>query len=329
VFLVTREQEGSPFDRIRNATAAFLRIRDDSIAESRQDYERARYVHSFQQQERKEQADAARDLLLRTGLDLEYVNQLEAADDQLRQAFLEEVRPPLVDRSLAPESRLHDRMTQAALHGHVGDTPTLLGASVITRDVADGQPVDVWLHDPEQVKYVADADEGFGWDCEIPWPHEPAWPFIFFTASWFYAWQPPETGLYLLVFDMDYSGFYIARANDRWYNCKRATAIARVGANVHQGGWHAGVSQTILSIDRANVQQAGRLEGHAKLVSTESLASIQSADEVVIRVVFGVGTDAQGSGSYAEINFKDGEASYLSAPSVHIVKIWPLPTIIT
>lgn len=318
---MTNDQPETSLNRIRNATSAFVRLREEAIAEDRQNYERARYVNSLQRKEREEQVDAAQQLLVQTGLNLDHLDRLEATEERLRRAFVEEVRPALVEHPYSPEARIHGRISQAILHRGVGDTPTLLGADVSTLAPADGDANTVWLYDAEQIKDLKYDNQGHGWGCKAGL----SFPVDWYAATWWYSWRPPEDGLYLFVVQVEHSGFVIARADDRWYNCKEATAIAYATARVHQDHWLEGHRQEVIRIDSGNVQEASRLDGAAVFVFTESLQA-NPGDEMFIRVVFAITTDAWGGGSYAELNFADGEANYLSAPRVFISRwppVWP------
>jgi hypothetical protein len=160
-------QQGRASNRINNATAAFMQLREAAIAEAQRDYEQNKYLYSLQLKERQQQAEEARQLLLRSGLDLKHLDNLEATEDRRRHAFLQQVRPPLAERPLALEAHLQDRFAQATLYQHVGSTPTLLGADISAPGTADSEPTYVWLYDAEKIKDLTSISEDSGWGCFV------------------------------------------------------------------------------------------------------------------------------------------------------------------
>jgi hypothetical protein len=307
-------QQGHASNRINNATAAFMQLREATIADAQRDYERNQYLHSLQLKEREQQAEEARQLLVRSGFDLKHLDHLEATEDRLRHAFLQQVRPPLAERPLALEAHLQDRFAQAMLYHHVGDTPTLLGADLSAPGTADGEPTYVWLYDAEKIKDLTSISEGSGSGCFVR--ENPDFPDP--TAKWWYTWTPPEDGLYSFWVVAPYSGFCIIRANDKWYNCKYAKAHAFVEVNVHQYFWLGRHEQTIIDKRGSNIQDTSLVSGSVHFLFNEPL---KGGDEMVVRITVTLDTYVQGSGSYAELNFTEGQANYLRAPFVFISKV--------
>jgi hypothetical protein len=72
-------------------------------------------------------------------------------------------------------------------------------------------------------------------------------------------------------------------------------------------------------IDRhgKNIQDSLLVEGRTSFGFEEAL---NGGDEIIVRVTVTLDTYAQGGGSYAELNFSDGEANLLEAPLVIITK---------
>jgi hypothetical protein len=309
---MTNDQQGSSSNHIHNVTAAFLQLREDTIVEARRDYERARYLHSLHRTEREEQAEEARRLLARTGLDLEHVDRFEVSEDRLLHAFLEEVRPHLAERPLALEAHLQARIARARRYHPGGYTPTLLGADVSAIGARDRELRDVWLNDG-QVHNVTSSQSGSGWGCFVG--ENPDYPDP--TARWWYSWTPPEDGLYSFGVELRYSGFCIIRADDTWHNCKYAKAIAWTRANVHQYFWLGEHGQRMIDRHGKNIQDSLLVEGRTSFGFEEAL---NGGDEIIVRVTVTLDTYAQGGGSYAELNFSDGEANLLEAPLVIITK---------
>jgi hypothetical protein len=301
-------------NRLTNVTAAFMQLRQATISEEKGEYERIKYLNSLQLKERLQQAEESRQLLLRCGLNQDELDKLEAEEDRLGKAFLKQVRPPLLDRPLALESHLQDRFAQSALFQHAGSAPTLLGADISGPASADGEPTYVWLYDAEKVNDLTSTSEGSGWGCFLK--ENPDYPDP--NAKWWYTWTPPEDGLYSFWVIAAYSGFFIIRANDKWYNCKYAKAHAFVDVNVHQYFWRGRHERTIIDRRGSNIQDTSLVSGSVHFMFNESL---NGGDEMKIRVTVTLDTYAQGSGSYAELNFSEGEANFLKAPFVFISKI--------
>jgi hypothetical protein len=306
--------QGPDPNRLAWATQAFLRLREETIAEEKRDFERNKYLDSLQLKEREQQAEEAFQLLLRCGIDQKELDQLEATEDRLQEAFLQQVRPPLVERQQVLEAHLQDRFARSALYQYAGSAPTLLGADLSRPASADGEPTYVWLYDAEKIKDLTSTMENSGWGCFLK--ENPDYPDP--NAKWWYTWTPPEDGLYSFWVIAAYSGFFIIRANDKWYNCKYAKAHAFVDVNVHQYFWRGRHERTIVDRRGSNIQDSSLVSGSVHFLFNESL---NGGDEMKIRITITLDTYARGSGSYAELNFSDGEANFLRAPAVFISKV--------
>jgi hypothetical protein len=304
----------SSSDHLRKATATFLQLREEAIAEEQREYEHTKYVASLQQAEREAQAEAEREHLMRTGLDPQELDSFEATEDRLLDAFLEKVRPPLLEGRVTPGAGLDGRIAGARRRHDLGESPTLLGADLRVIDSADGEPRTVWLERPDQIKDIKVSWRGHGWGCGLQLPPPPP-PY----ALWWYFWVPPEDGIYQFVVTAYHNGFLILRANDGFFTCKYVDVKARSTVKLYQYYWSGERGAQLFETQGgSSIQQAYRIDGH---VHYHINGNLQAEDSVYISIATHIEAWARGSGSYAELNFADGLGNNLSAPVVAIDKL--------
>jgi hypothetical protein len=287
------QQDYAPH-RVAKATAAFLELRRSTLAERERELEHNRYVFSLQLEERRRQAEQARQLLVQSGIELEQLERLDAEQDI--------------------EGHLQERFANGPRYRHMGEAPTLLGADLATYANAADEPTFVWLYEAGSIDLDTNQ-QGGEWSClfleENPDYVDP-------TADWWYTWTPPEDGVYSFWAIAPYSGFYIIRANDAWYNCKYAKAHAFVEVDVHQYFWRGPDRRTIVDKRGSNIQETGLASGALQWFFNEPL---NADDEVTVRVTTTLDVFAKGTGDYAELNFSEGEGNYLGTPGVFITKV--------
>jgi len=304
----------SPSRSPAEMSKAFQRLRQETLAQIRRDDAHQKRIFALQLKERQAQAEHARQLLAQAGLDVKHLDDLEAEEDKRLAEFLQIVRPPLISPPRNFENHLQARTAQATLHQHVGQAATLLGADVCRDHRADGEPTFVWLYDDDNVKDVLDKLKGSGWGCFVK--ENPDYPNS--TATWWYMWTPPEDGLYAFWAIVPYSGFYVIRANDSWYNCKYAKAHAFADLDIHQYFWRESRRRSLVDKRGSNIDATSLASGSVHFNFTEPL---NAGDEITVRVTVTLDVYAQGSGSYAELNFSEGEANFLGVPGVFISKV--------
>jgi hypothetical protein len=294
---------------IGNTAATFLRLREDAMTELQEEYERSRYVSSLQQEERAEQAEASRQLIMRTGIDEQHLAGLEAADGLLLDSFLGEVRPPLIEERTSPGNGLHDHISRALLNPKRAENAALLGAEISVIN-AKGEQKNAWL-DSGEIKDAKNDRTGSGWGCNqiiIPVP---------VRATWWYSWVPPEDGWYSFLVLAAYRGFLILRAHDSLLSCKYAEVKAWSRARVYQYYWHGTHEQQVIKEGSSVIQQAYRIDRN---VSFSFYELLQGGDAITLQLWVTLDAWARGGGSYAEINFADGTQNYISSPFVAIWK---------
>jgi hypothetical protein len=157
---------------------------------------------------------------------------------------------------------------------------------------------------------LREKSEGDGFGCE---------PRLFFVdvGSWYYHWVPPESGTYWILAAQEFHGFYILKANKKWYDCKRASVSAYAALNLYQYFDRGTKNRTVIDKEVHHISESGFLNESSSWSFVEYLGG---EDQVIISISFEVCAMAYGSGSYAEINFCDGKANYVNAPAIFIIK---------
>lgn len=270
---------------------------------------------TFQSQlEDRQQLDQeARKLLQDGGLQFGALDKLETRENQLRNRFVKKVRPPLADAPLTDEQRIRDRWFQSRINQPALQAATLVGADTFSFANGEGEPTTVWFDDTEKIDNLKNSMSGSGWGCFVK--ENPNYPDEMVT--WWYLWVPPAEGSYWFWVVSAYAGFYIVKANDGYFNCKYAKAHAFTEVDVYQYFWHGQETRTIIDKRDDNINEAGRVSGSVHFNFSRSLGA---GDVMAVKVTTTLDVYAQGSGSYAELNFNDGEGNYLRAPLVFISK---------
>jgi hypothetical protein len=151
--------------------------------------------------------------------------------------------------------------------------------------------------------------KGGGWGCTGGVGSNQQW------AEWGFWYKPPTSRFYSIRPYFQYRGFYIVRANDKWYNCKKAQVLVSAWTNVHQYNWKGWNHVNVLNVRDDNINVNRRFDTNRYTYNSYLLGA---GDWAFIRCTIGLYVRAQGSGSYAENNFSTGAANKLCVPHVHV-----------
>jgi len=120
---------------------------------------------------------------------------------------------------------------------------------------------------------------------------------------------PDQTGSWWLDIYAEAHGFYVLRADDRWYNCKNARASVGVSVDVNQYGyWHGEQQTQLLDREDDNISLYELLDLPIGLAHSTPL---RAGDPVCVALTLTIDAFALGSGSIAEVNFADGTGNYV------------------
>lgn len=112
-----------------------------------------------------------------------------------------------------------------------------------------------------------------------------------------------------------FRGFYIVKANDKWYNSKYAKVIASTWVNVHQYNWKGWNHVDVLNVADDNINVNKRFDADRYMYNSYLLGG---GDWAYIRCTIGLYAYARGSGSYAKLDFSTGNANYLCVPHCYV-----------
>jgi hypothetical protein len=287
------------------------------------DYEsrvaRWREARDSELEENRKRQREIEETLTNCGININPLKALEDAEEQKLEDFIKKVRSPLIENEPKTEQRTREHLLRSTFYSRSGFTQaSLIGADLFVPDMKHlkgiqgvlGNP-SVWLQDKVLFKDLSAISTGDGWGCwasgHVPYAHE---------LVWSYVWVPPKTGNYKIVAQIDYHGFYIIRADDRWYNCKKASLNAYTDIEAIQYFPKGKIEHRIIDLEDDNISQSGFVSGSKVWSFTDYFGG---GDPVWFVIGFYIDVNARGGGSYSELNFANGNANYIRAPIVFVL----------
>jgi hypothetical protein len=284
----------------------FLKLHEELVARYGEELERAR-----SEIERADSAELRDERVTRTfresGINVEYLLELERESKAALGRFVERVRQPLIERpSLRPMDAKRRNLYHSANQAFVPPyAATLLAPDIEVIENNAGQTSEFWVlaYDPREFNIKA-VSAGSGWGCatavgEMPPP----------TAVILFTFIPDKTGMWRLVANADLHGFYVMRADDSWYDCKGASFYIDSIIDVSQFDfWHGEQRARLIGADRGNVSTYQLVDAR---VTREYMTILREGDPVWVALTIEIEAFAQGEGSYAEINLSDGIGNYV------------------
>ena len=122
-------------------------------------------------------------------------------------------------------------------------------------------------------------------------------------VKWGFWFKPTQSRFYSIKPRFNFNGYYIAKANDKWYNCKNTQLQVAMRTQVHQYNWKSLSSVNILNINSGNINVNKRLDD-ARFTNYNAL--LGKNDWTYIECSVKLRVRAQGAGSYAKIDFSTG-----------------------
>ncbi len=301
----------------------FRRVREPTIAEYDRELQRFREEEAVMADRSRRYSEDMRRILEENGVEAEQLFQSlkrtwAGQEDEL-QGYLAETRPALLEAEPDPDEWAREGAGRSLLvAGFDWSEAHLIGADLLAPDAESlggvegdiGNP-GTWLYPPGALKTkLKDVSSGSGSGCvgrAVPVPVK---------AIWWYSWKPPQKGTYAFWAGTSWRGFYFITADDGCFSCKSASLSARASIRVHQHWWRGESAISIAQQGGQHLHKSLLLDGSTTWKSYEYL----DTSAVLVKAEVSLLARAKGSGSYAEINFKDGKGAFVAAPAIMVSK---------
>ena len=245
-------------------------------------------------------------LLKQSGLNVEVLELQERKDAEATEKWIAEVTPALMmgggEQQLVLQQLAEEREEELD-QSLAGEDVAILTPAELTVSDSDTLTMD-WISNNRCYNAYAWAS-GAGGGCIGGRARRRI------CVNWNYWFKPRVTKWYNVVPRIAYSGFYIVRANDRWYNCKYARADVDIGVNVHQYNWKGWTRWNVLHVADDNISVNRRFDD-VRRVNYSAL--LRRNDWTLIRVQTCLDVYAKGSGSYAKLDFSVGSNKVCARP---------------
>lgn len=134
-------------------------------------------------------------------------------------------------------------------------------------------------------------------------------------AEFGFWFKPTVSRFYSIRPHFQFRGYYIVKANDKWYNCKSARVTVAAQTNCHQYNWKGWNSVDVLNVGGSNINVNRRFDDDRHTYNSYLLAA---GDWAYIRARVKLYAYAKGNGSYAKNDYSTGTANKLCVPHVHV-----------
>ena len=298
----------------------FRALHDSAVKEYEEQLQRAKAARD--ERNKRKQADEAelRKSLKGSGIDFGLLDKRDQRDADALDAHLKRVRPGLVSRASGAAADFKQRSLQASLLSEVCQIKVpLYTASIIAPDTRyldgiEGERSGAWIFpsNPGQVElFDNDKGSGTGWGAEAGSAMPP-------TATFWFSFTPSQTARWELTAILAFHGFYIARADDGIFTHKEAKVRLHVKLDIFQYFWNGAKLFKLIDIDESDIDVVEFYDRTEFLFDTVTL---RAGDPVWVKVDVSVRALADGGGSYAEINFRDGAANFIEPLFLSIVTV--------
>jgi hypothetical protein len=231
------------------------------------------------------------------------VNEIEQdlkEDSRKLKSYLEQTRPSLISR---PAMNVTDAKNVANWAANLGGLGQLIPPYAGIYYPPDGG-VEVLPVIPSKIKIKYNySGSGWGWfgsasATDPPPPAEVAFYFI-----------PDQSARYSFTASFAFHGFYILRADDGAFTSKDASVKLGFSLQAYQIVDRAPKSFPN-PIDRES-QNINEFDNFDHVLTFSDAQDFRQGEPVVVVASITIDADARGDGSYAEINFADGDANYI------------------
>jgi hypothetical protein len=287
----------------------FRALHEDSV----QEYEARvkRWQGGLEQTRERGQADEEeiRESLKSSGVDVALLDRrARRAADEL-QAYLDETRKGLVERTGSRAADFKQRALEASLLTETCQTQiTPYAVSLMANDPRylegiEGERGNPWIlpYNPGQIK-LWDKDKGDGWGCWASASGPPP------TATVWFTFVPDQTARWELSPIFVFHGFYIMRADDGIFTCKFAEVELEAKVDIFQYFWKGVKEFSLIHVDKDDVNLVEFYDRTHWLWDTTTL---RAGDRAWVKVDVSVKAFCSGGGSYAELNFSEGAGNYI------------------
>lgn len=242
----------------------------------------------------KRQVEFARTIGIKQAL----IDQRLKDDAAQLKARLGEFRPALVTR---PGRGAQDA-GQLAQFTAVLPLPTRLlppfGVFFYPPGTTEVQPLS-----PGQIKMKdVSSGSGLGW----PWATAGA---VVSPADIVFYFVPEFSGTYSLTVAIAFHGFFVVQADDGTWTSKEASVKMDVSMDTYSHVDRGTKSFTSpIDLDSQNIDE---FQNFDKVLTFSDTQVLRAGDPTVVTCSISIAASARGGGSYAEINFSDGDANYI------------------
>lgn len=132
--------------------------------------------------------------------------------------------------------------------------------------------------------------------------------------DWWFTFRPDVNRNYSQEIYVPFAGFYIVRSDDGFFTSKRAEVNINLSGQGYQYNWKPRETTNVLNINDDNINVNDRFDGWRKHYYSSELG----ADQAYLLVTAEFYVYARGGGSYAELNFADGDANVIGIPVVYV-----------
>jgi hypothetical protein len=201
---------------------------------------------------------------------------------------VEQNRPPLISR---PKETLHFQ------------PPTVWHAPRPTVFAPPPNPSDVHPSDSSQIKIMqADTGSGLlGWGASANNPK---------TADVWYNFTPHQDANYTFTAWLEFHGFYILYADDGTFTSYSAEVELQVSLQAFQFVYRPEKLFTVFDHKGQNIDVPFAAYDQVSGIFTDT-QDFRAGEPVMVKAHIEVTAVANGDGSYAELNFHDGEANFI------------------
>jgi hypothetical protein len=266
-------------------------IHDLEIKRAEEYWERVKRLKAqIEEQRKSREAHQKRQLeyMRSAGINLDEVEKEQEEDARKLKSYLEQKRPPLISR---PKQTTH---FAANLLGEL--VPPNAGF-YLPPDPGVVSPIN-----PSQIKIKSEqTGEGSGW---LDGPGDvPRFADVVFSFT------PHQSASYTFTACLAFHGFYVLRADDGFLTSKTADVHTRVWLKAFQfvdRGWKSFPAVIYRGDDNIN-----EFDNFDQILNFGDTQDFREGEPVVVTATIEVEARAIGSGSHAEVNFKDGEANFI------------------
>lgn len=132
--------------------------------------------------------------------------------------------------------------------------------------------------------------------------------------DWWFTFNAPENRNYGQNVYVPFNGFYIVRADDGWFDSKRADVNISLSATGYQYNYKPTGTANVLTVGNDNINVNDRFDGWRTMYYSDLLG----ADRAYLLVTAKLYVYARGGGSTAQLDFSSGNANYLGVPLVYV-----------